>query len=122
MNQPKSKQRHSVKNAGPSRSKSRPNQKKQRAIKTAPPAVAARADTKGARIVAMLRAPAGATIASMIAASGWQPHSVRGFLAGVVRKRLKLNLISEKGDGGRIYRVKDSRRKPNSNSEPAPVL
>jgi hypothetical protein len=122
MSKPKSKQHRSAKKARPSRSRSRPNQKTHLAIKSAPPAVAARAGTKGARIVTMLRAPAGATIASMTAASGWQPHSVRGFLAGVVRKRLKLNLISEKGEGARIYRVKDSRRRPNSKAEPTPAL
>ena len=44
----------------------------------------------------MLRAPTGATIAGMMRATGWQQHSVRGFLAGVVRKRLKLKLTSEK--------------------------
>ena len=63
--------------------------------------------TKGAKIVAMLRAPTGTTIAAMTSATSWQPHSVRGFLAGVVRKKLKLNLVSEQGDTGRIYRVKE---------------
>ena len=62
----------------------------------------------------MLRAPEGATIATMMTATHWQPHSVRGFLAGVVRKRLKLNLISEPGDNGRVYRVKE--RKPQARS------
>ena len=51
-------------------------------------------DTKHARIIAMLRTPAGATIASLITATEWQQHSVRGFLAGVVRKKLGLNLVS----------------------------
>ena len=66
-----------------------------------------RADSKQAGVIAMLRAPAGATIAAMAGATGWQPHSVRGFLAGVVRKKLGLNLISEAGDAGRVYRIKN---------------
>jgi hypothetical protein len=63
--------------------------------------------TKGARIVVMLQARGGATIAAMMSATGWQPHSIRGFLAGVVRKKLKLKLVSEPDDKGRIYRVKE---------------
>ena len=62
----------------------------------------------------MLRAPEGATVAAMMTATHWQPHSVRGFLAGVVRKRLKLNLVSEPGDNGRVYRVKE--RRPQAQS------
>lgn len=56
----------------------------------------------------MLRSPTGATIATMMSVTGWQQHSVRGFLAGVVRKRLKLKLESESSDGNRIYRVIDA--------------
>lgn len=41
----------------------------------------------------------------MMKATGWQQHSVRGFLAGVVRKRLKLKLGSKKVDGNRIYQI-----------------
>ena len=64
-------------------------------------------ESKKARIIAMLRAPGGATIEAMARAANWQPHSVRGFLAGVVRKKLGLNLISAAGDNGRVYRIAD---------------
>ncbi len=67
------------------------------------------AQTKHARIIAMLRTPAGATIASLVSATEWQQHSVRGFLAGVVRKKLGLNLVSEQTDKGRVYRIKDGK-------------
>ena len=58
----------------------------------------------------MLQSPAGATIAAMMKATGWQQHSVRGFLAGVVHRRLKLKLSSKKVDGKRLYQIgsKDS--------------
>src|SRR4051812_1646141 len=62
-------------------------------------------DSKQSRVVAMLQAPAGATIAGMMKATGWQKHSVRGFLAGVVRRRLKLKLMSVKVDGNRVYQI-----------------
>ena len=55
----------------------------------------------------MLQDRAGATIAAIMAATGWQQHSVRGFLAGIVRKKLGLNLVSEPGDKGLVYRIKD---------------
>ena len=71
-----------------------------------------RAETKHARILAMLRAPAGTTIAAIMTATDWQQHSVRGFLAGVVRKKLGLNLVSEQTDKGRIYYVKDAKPAP----------
>jgi hypothetical protein len=73
---------------------------------------AGRSGTKHARILAMLRAPAGTTIAAIMTATDWQQHSVRGFLAGVVRKKLGLNLVSELNDKGRVYRIKDG--KPSS--------
>ena len=71
-----------------------------------------RPDTKHARILAMLRMPAGTTIAAIMTATEWQQHSVRGFLAGVVRKKLGLNLVSEQTDKGRVYRIKDGRASP----------
>jgi hypothetical protein len=61
--------------------------------------------SKQSRVIAMLQSPAGATIAAMMKATGWQQHSVRGFLAGVVRKRLKLKLGSKKADGVRVYQI-----------------
>jgi hypothetical protein len=53
----------------------------------------------------MLQLPTGTTIATIMKVTGWQQHSVRGFLAGVVRKRLKLKLISKKVNGNRIYQI-----------------
>src|SRR5437868_6811565 len=69
------------------------------------PKTPTRPDTKHARILAT----AGATIAAIMTATEWQQHSVRGFLAGVVRKKLGLNLVSESTDKGRVYRIKDSK-------------
>ena len=61
--------------------------------------------SKQSRVVALLSSPDGTTITAMMNATGWQQHSVRGFLAGVVRKKLKLKLNSKKIDGTRVYRI-----------------
>jgi hypothetical protein len=47
----------------------------------------------------------GATIDEMVAATGWQSHTVRGAMAGALKKRLGLTIASEKEEGGRVYRI-----------------
>jgi hypothetical protein len=74
--------------------------------------------SKQSRVVEMLRSPTGATIAAVMKATGWQQHSVRGFFAGIVQKKLRLKLSSEKIDGKRTYRIvgasgaRSSKRRP----------
>lgn len=61
--------------------------------------------TKSARVLALLASDRGTTIAEIAAATGWQNHSVRGFLAGTVKKKLGRELVSVTADGTRRYRI-----------------
>ena len=72
----------------------------------APKARTPREGTKQATLIAMLRAPEGATIEEISAATGWQSHTVRGAMAGALKKKLGLEVTSEKVEGrGRVYRL-----------------
>ena len=87
--------------------KKRGRPKKVAATSTSAPSKT-RADTKQAQLIAMLRRKQGATIAQIVEATGWQPHTVRGAFAGALKKKLGLTVNSEKVEArGRVYRIAD---------------
>ena len=81
------------------------NQKKKPAARAR--AKAARPGSKTAKVIALLKRSSGATLAQLMKATGWQAHSVRGFLAGTVTKKLEMKLQSNKPEkGDRVYSVR----------------
>jgi hypothetical protein len=78
----------------------------------------AKAGSKQAQVLAMLESPAGASIAAIMEATGWQQHSARGFLAAVVRKKLQRELTSTVVDGVRVYRIAGTGHAPSASARP----
>jgi hypothetical protein len=74
-------------------------------VRSADQPVPHRAGSKQSRVIEMLMRPEGSTIDDIMQAMDWQQHSVRGFFAGIIRKKLKLTLISEATGAGRIYKI-----------------
>ena len=70
-------------------------------------------------MLALLCGPSGATIATVTRSTGWQPHTVRAFLAAVVRKKLGLRLESENTDGERVYRIVASKASADAADQPS---
>ncbi|MDP2737442.1 MAG: DUF3489 domain-containing protein [Pseudorhodobacter sp.] len=75
-------------------------------VAPAPKQTAQRAGTKQAMLIDLLQRPEGATIAEVVAATNWQPHTARGSISGVLKKKLGLSVTSEKVEGrGSVYRI-----------------
>ncbi len=64
--------------------------------------------SKQAEVIALLRRPEGATVEEVRAATGWQPHTVRGVFSGALKKKLGLEIIASKEERGRVYRIAGS--------------
>jgi len=64
-----------------------------------------RESSKQTKLIAMLKGPAGATIDQMAKAFGWQKHTVRGVMSGVLKKKLDLKIVSTDAEDGRVYRI-----------------
>ena len=96
-----------------------PTRKQKTAAKAKAPArakpareIPAPASSKSETVRGLLERRGGASITELSEATGWQTHSVRGFLSGTLRKKLGLTLISAKEDGRRRYRLEQGSDRP----------
>ena len=86
--------------------KSKTKSARKRKAPTKTSAAGTRSDSKQAKLIEMLKRPAGATIDEIVKKFEWQPHTVRGAIAGALKKKLGLDVQSEKIEGrGRVYRI-----------------
>ena len=74
-------------------------------VKGEPASQTLRRTSKLSNLIGMLRDKRGASIDQLMAATGWQKHSVRGAISGAIKKRLGINIVSEQTSAGRIYRI-----------------
>ena len=96
-----------IKKSGPTSRQTKnstPGTRSKQPAKKPPPAPPSKSET----IQAFLARPQGATISELTEATGWQAHSLRGYLSGTLKKNLGLALDSSKGEGGRRYRLTEA--------------
>ena len=104
MPKPKSTRKSSMRH----KTNERATVRKVRFAGTAPapiPATPVPGQSKKAAVIVLLRRPEGATVAEVVAATGWQPHTVRGLFSGTLKKKLGLTLSSAQEQRGRVYRI-----------------
>ena len=99
---------HPQASAGAQRRPVAPSKAKARKKASAGAKSAARGNSKTAKVIALLQQPQGATLQAIVRATGWQTHSVRGFISGQLKKKLGLKVRSAKRDGERVYSIKRS--------------
>ena len=76
-----------------------------KAVKQPKAAISTRSESKQAQVIALLRSETGTTVAQIAKAMAWKTHTVRGLLSGLLRKKQKLPIVSERVNGERVYRI-----------------